>query len=228
MLAVRSSEFGGIVKDGACDPDLLAEKVGGEDEELPFLKALFLVEHRAAVCEIIVKDGATVADLSTAMEKDEYLQENAKSAKPMSIFADPEKLFSASSQAAKASATTGPQDIMKATTDALADVKQCAKSLKRSCEDLKKLKRNLDKARAQYQHRKQMADKSLEDATTPMSTGRTSWAKLLTSDDFPVFGLARGLMSSRPVTILSGKDVGSDSCSSASRPLVLRKGGPIR
>ena len=68
-------------------------------------------------------------------------------------------------------------------SDSFSGGKVCAKSLERSCDDMLKPKKSLDKARAQFHAKKLAAERVTSEQTGAgqgQAAGRTSWNKLLT------------------------------------------------
>ena len=159
------------------------------------------------------------ANTKALLEKDEYLQEEAKDARPLVVFEKPESLFQSASTAADC------EDTMKSVLLSLQAAKLCSKSLRKSCDDLGKLKKSLDKARAAFAAKKLAAEKVTAEQGGQAATGRTSWSKLLTDADLPIVQGGRTLLTTRPMKVVSAAEAkDSEFYPGVDGPLLFRRG----
>ena len=128
------------------------------------------------------EEKSAVSEITKVLKDDEYLLENAAEARPLSLFDKPELLFSTSST------KDALDQVMKTIVTSLDANKTVGKCVKRSVEDFRKLRKSLDKARQQFAAKKAAAEKVSEGKAA--SSGRTSWAKMLTSEDYPLIQAA--------------------------------------
>lgn len=155
------------------------------------------------------------------LQKDEYLLEVASDARPLQLFQNPESLFTA------AATSSDVDQVMQSITLSLTAAKVVAKSLKKSVDDLAKLKKSLDKARQAFEAKKLAAQKVTEEASGTgqgQAAGRTSWTKLLTENDLPIVQCGRALMATRPMKVWSSAAKDSESYPGVDVPLVFRRG----
>ena len=222
------------------------EQDNPEDEDLPFLRCFFLIDSRKKILDKLMwtftasanagagddaraeddkpnqdhsqKVDEVVKETKKLLSEDEYLLENAMDARPLCIFARPEILL------ATCTTKDAMDNVMKEATNALNGCKTVAKALKRSCDDFRKLRKSLDKARQQFEAKKQAAEKVSASAGSGQAAGRTSWAKMLTQEDFPIVQAGRSLLTTRPLQIYTSKDLQSDVALGLGSPAIIRKG----